>query len=166
MFELYYYYSVSRLCLTKFPTMSLPFSLIDIAINYIPTLDKVVGTTVKVDTHPPGSISADGDPHQDGALDAEGSGGELTAKWRPWRGCLHGNNLPGGRYCGLCGDSACRNHICQMGYCRDCRHDNQCPSGRMCDAVSANYVSVSILLISSFQMYAHLQDLTEEILYF
>jgi hypothetical protein len=53
-----------------------------------------------------------------------------------------------------------------MGYCRDCRHDNQCPSGRMCDAVSANYVSVSILLISSFQMYAHLQDLTEEILYF
>ena len=84
--------------------------------------------------------------HQKDALGMGGAGGELTVKlgsdW--WSGCVWGNNRPGGSYCGTCGDSACANGICHMMYCRDCRADHHCPSGQFCDAVSENYVSVTL----------------------
>ena len=98
----------------KNPRCYPPFSLIDIAINFIPKLYKAIGTTPMMDNHPPDSVPAGSDPHQDDALDADRGAGELTVK----------SSLRQGLYC---------------------RHDNQCGSGQMCDAVSANYVSVSIL---------------------
>lgn len=89
------------------------------------------------DVNVPNSVLDDVDRHQDGALDVDRAAGELTVKesegWAPWDGCIHGNNLPGGRYCGTCGNSACSNNVCYFAYCRDCSSDSHCPSGKYCD---------------------------------
>ena len=82
--------------------------------------------------------------HQKDALGMGGAGGELTVNGGFWGGCAWGSNLPGGSFCGTCGDSACANGICHNLGCRDCRADSDCPSGKMCDAVSALYVSVTL----------------------
>ena len=92
------------------------------------------------DVNVPDSVLDNVDRHQDGALDVDGAAGELTVKenegWAPWDGCIHGNNLPDGRYCGTCGNSACSNNICHFAYCRDCSSDSHCSSGKYCDFLS------------------------------
>jgi len=97
--------------------------------------EKVVDTTPRVDIDNLDSVPAVVYPHRDGALDVDGADGELTVKESEgfWSGCLWGDDLGDGGYCGSCGGSACKSGHCHLLVCRTCVEDRHCSSGKFCN---------------------------------